>query len=303
MENKLEYIINQIGVKNPMHYKKLKKDLSKCDNLFFDRASSFLEKYNKVLTSKNQNLDYAIDCYLKLVKDVKIETDLFILTGEYSSKSFDEVNKRVYENPDIMDYYMHGLLLAQFLWIQNYKMFLFFIDLLNAEHQKINSYLEIGGGHGLYISEAIEILGVENTKFDFVDISISSIELAQNLINNDIVNYIHKDIFDFNPEIKYDFITMGEVLEHVEEPLKLLTKLQSLLNENGRILITTPANAPMIDHIYLFTSVDHIRKILTDAGFNIISEMYAHAEDVTDEVAERFKIPLRYAGCLSFKVD
>jgi 2-polyprenyl-3-methyl-5-hydroxy-6-metoxy-1,4-benzoquinol methylase len=301
MEVKLDYIINQIGVKNPMHYKKLKKDFSKCDNNFFSRANYFLEKYNILLENSNQNLDYAIDCYLKLVADVKIETDKFIISGKYSSKSFEEVNKRVYENPEIMEYYMHGLLLAQFLWHQNYKMFLFFIDLLNSKSNTTNSYLEIGGGHGLYILEAIDILEKKDVQYDFVDISSSSIDLARKMINNNVVNYIHCDIFKFNPKVKYDFITMGEVLEHVEDPAKLLKKLHSLLSQNGRIFITTPANAPMIDHIYLFKNVDEIRKIITNSEFNIVSELYAYAEDVSDDVAERFKIPLRYAGCLSKK--
>jgi 2-polyprenyl-3-methyl-5-hydroxy-6-metoxy-1,4-benzoquinol methylase len=302
MERNLDYIINQIGIKNPMHYKKLKKDLKLCDADFFNRAEIFLNRYKALLEDDKKDLDYAIDCYLKLLADVKIETDKFIVTGEYSSKSFEEVNKRVYDNPEIMDYYMHGLLLAQFLWIQNYKMFLFFIDLLYSRTTPIKSYLEIGGGHGLYISEAIDILGIRNTQYDFVDISQSSIDLAKKMIKNEAVNYIHSDIFEYNPDIKYDFITMGEVLEHVEEPIKLLKKISSLLNNNGRILITTPANAPMIDHIYLFKNVADIRNILEGAGFNIDDELYAYAEDVTTDIAERFKIPLRYAGCLSKKV-
>ena len=298
MDNKLEYILNVIKEKNPMHFKKLKKDFSKCDDNFFLRANFFLNKYNSLLENNSQNLEFAIDCYLKLVEDVKNETENFIITGEYSNKSFKEVNAKVYKNPHIMEYYLHGLLLAQFLWIQNYKMLIFFIESLN-NCNNLKKYLEIGGGHGLYVSEALIFFDAEKTDYEFVDVSLSSIELAKKMITNDSVSYIHCDIFDFFPNYGYDYITMGEVLEHVEEPLKLLKKIFSLLNQGGKFFLTTPANAPMIDHIYLFNNVDDIRKIILDAGFIIQSELYAYAEDVSSEVAERFKIPLRYAAILS----
>jgi 2-polyprenyl-3-methyl-5-hydroxy-6-metoxy-1,4-benzoquinol methylase len=33
------------------------------------------------------------------------------------------------------------------------------------------------------------------------------------------------NIFEFPPGVEYDFITMGEVLEYVEQPLELLEKV------------------------------------------------------------------------------
>lgn len=296
--NKLDYILNRINSKSPLHSKKLKKNFAKFDDLYYARANEFLDKYIIWLKEENKTLDYAIDCYLQMISDMNYETVQFLRSGEYTSKSFEEVNKRVYDNPDVMEYYMNGLLLSQFLWSHHYEVLTYFDKIIKQSSSAITNYLEVGGGHGLYISEAINEIG-NQTKYDLLDISESSINVAKKMIQNDDVTYIHSDIFDYNPETKYDFINMGEVLEHVEDPIKLLKKLYSLLTENGRLFITTPTNAPAIDHIYLFKNAEEIRNIISLAGFNIVDEFCVYSEDVTPERAEKLKIAMMYASLLS----
>lgn len=293
----ISHIVEQISSKNHLHGKKIIKNQSKFDNDYFIRANHFLNKYSNLLRAENKTIDYSIDCYLQMIADVNYESVQFLKTGEYSSKSFDEVNQRVYNNPEVMEYYMHGLLLSQFLWTHHYDILLYFNKRISENSKNINSYLEVGGGHGLYISEAINIIG-NNSIYDLVDISKSSIEIAKKLINNDKVNYILSDVFEFFPEHQYDFITMGEVLEHVENPVTLLKKLHSLLSDDGELFITTPTNAPAIDHIYLFKNADDIRKVITEAGFKIEKEQCIYSEDMPAEKAEKYKISMMYAGML-----
>ena len=235
---------------------------------FHERANVFLNAYETLLSHESKNLDYSINCYLQMIADVNYESVQFMQTGEYTSKSFDEVNKRVYDNPAVMEYYMHGLLLSQFLWTHHYDILLYFNDIIQRKKDSIKNYLEVGGGHGLYISEAISIIGA-GANYQVVDISKSSLEMARRMINNNSVTYTLTDVFEFFPDKKYDFITMGEVLEHVEDPVKLLEKLYELLDENGKVIITTPTNAPAIDHIYLFNNAEDIREVIRKAGFNI----------------------------------
>jgi 2-polyprenyl-3-methyl-5-hydroxy-6-metoxy-1,4-benzoquinol methylase len=217
-------------------------------------------------------------------------------TGEYSSKSFDEVNKRVYDNPDVMYYYMHGLLLSQFLWMHHYEILRYFNKTVSKYGPSIKNYLEVGGGHGLYISEAITIAGTSS--FDLVDISKISMDVAKKMIEDTKVNYILSDIFKYFPKKKYDFITMGEVLEHVEDPVALLKKLGELVTDNGRVFITTPTNAPAIDHIYLFKNAEDIRKVIRQAGFLIEEELCIYSEDLPPELLEQYKISMMYIGVL-----
>ncbi len=297
MKQYVNEICQKIEVLNPVHSKKLKKNIASFDNRYFEAANNFFEKYLLILSEENKTLDYALDCYLNMISDMNIETVEFVRTGKYSSSTFQEVNSRVYARPETMEYYMHGLIMSQFLWKHHYLMFDYFVNTLPAYREKTHSYLEIGAGHGLFLSKALEILD-DKTSFTVVDISKTSIEMAEKFSNDKRVLFHTKDIFDFGSDTRYDFITMGEVLEHVEDPLGLLVKLKDLLAENGTVFITTPTNAPAIDHIYLFNSVAEIQELLKAAGFKIRSEMSFLSEDVSAEKAEKFKIAILYGAFL-----
>ena len=300
MDQLLKEIHQKIEVLSPVHAKKLKKNLESFDEQYYPLAENFLGKYKAFLDREGKTMDYAIDCYLSMISDMNIETVEFARSGKYSSSTFSEVNQRVYANPDIMEYYMHGLLMSQFLWKHHYQIFDYFTKSLPAYAGKVSSYLEIGAGHGLYLAQAVDILGSE-TSFTVVDISQSSIDLAKKLTDDSRVVFNVKDIFDFADDVRYDFICMGEVLEHVEEPVKLLNKLHKMLADDGTLFITTPTNAPAIDHIYLFNNIAEIQDMLRDADFEITSEVFYSSEDVSPERAAKFKIALLYGAFLKKK--
>jgi 2-polyprenyl-3-methyl-5-hydroxy-6-metoxy-1,4-benzoquinol methylase len=297
MNELLQEIILKIEKINPMHGKKLKKNSRQSDPDYTRIAADFLDKYKRYLKSIGKDFDYAVECYLKVVSDMVYEQVRFMETGEYSNKSFKDVYRRVYNNPEVMLYHMHGLLLSQILWQQHYKTLSFFTETLPQFKDTIKSYLEIGGGHGFFISEALQILN-KDASFALVDISQSSLDIAKKFIESSKVNYVLQDIFSFKSEQKYDFIAMGEILEHVEQPLALLNIANSLLSNNGIIFITVPANAPAIDHIYLFKNDGEIREIINSAGFEVLREIYAFAEDIPQEKAEKFKVPMMYGAFL-----
>lgn len=246
--NSLKIVLNKIKEKNPKHASKLEANLSHLDNVYAQSASDFFNQYQRYLSGIGLNLDYGIDCYLHMIEDMLQERLKFIREGKYSNSSFEDVEKRIYGNSQIMTYHMHGLVLAQFLWFDQYERISFFKahlrDYFNASH----SYLEIGGGHGLYAFEAFKLVS-HCKKYDLVDVSQSSLDLAKGILNNSAINLFHQNIFDFSNCDKYDFVTMGEVLEHLESPLKMLEKIGEMLSERGVCYITTPMNAPMIDHI------------------------------------------------------
>ncbi|SHN33211.1 class I SAM-dependent methyltransferase [Mucilaginibacter sp. OK098] len=295
MEQTINYIYNKIEAINPIHSKKLKKNIAFFDERYDKLADAFFKKYIQILQLQNKTLDYAIDCYLQMIADVNSETIEFLRTGKYTSSTFEEVNQRVYARPETMEYYMHGLIMSQFLWKHHYQMLDYFINTLPGYRNKTKSYLEIGVGHGLYLSKALEILD-DKTTLTAVDISRTSIALAKSFINDDRIAYNLENIYDYNNGEKFDFITLGEVLEHVENPLQLLLKIYGLLSDNGVLFFTTPTNAPAIDHIYLFNNVNEIQAIIKAAGFEIESERSFLSEEVSPEKAEKFKIAILYGA-------
>ncbi|MDB5086951.1 MAG: Methyltransferase protein [Mucilaginibacter sp.] len=295
MEQAINYIYNKIEAVNPIHSKKLKKNIAFFDERYDELADAFFKKYLHILQLQNKTLDYAIDCYLQMIADVNSETIEFLRTGKYTSSTFDEVNNRVYARPETMEYYMHGLIMSQFLWRHHYQMLDYFINTLPGYLNKTKSYLEIGVGHGLYLSKALEILD-DKTILTAVDISTTSITLAKSFINDDRIAYKLENIYDLDNGEKFDFITLGEVLEHVENPLQLLFKIHDLLSDDGVLFFTTPTNAPAIDHIYLFNNVSEIQALVKAAGFEIESEKSFLSEEVSPEKAEKFKIAILYGA-------
>src|SRR5437016_1649634 len=155
MELILEYVVEKIAESNPLASKKLRKNLRKFTYEHKKKADDFLTIYLDYLNSIDKSIDFAIDCYLKMTGDMFYERIKFLETGRYSNKSYKEVEKKIYGNSEIMDYQMHGLILAQFLWPDQYIRFTFFADNF-LKYKPIKRYLEIGGGHGLYIAERSE---------------------------------------------------------------------------------------------------------------------------------------------------
>lgn len=295
MKNYIEYLLSRIEDKNPAHFVKLKENLKDLGDDYFNLANPFYEKYEKYLKANQLTLDYGIDFYLKMIEAMLEERLAFIRNGTYSNTSFEEVEKNVYATPEVMSYHMHGLVLAQFLWFDQYERIRFFVDHIPKYFNSGKNYLEIGGGHGLYIYKALQLLPT-NTTFDLVDISESSLKIAKGILDTDKVNYYLKNIFDFSNNDVFDFITIGEVLEHVENPKELLMKIGSHLSEDGVCYLTTPVNAPMIDHIYVFNEEQEIRDLLNDAGFEIIEEKIVISEKITAKKAIKYKVPIMYAA-------
>src|ERR1700733_10479163 len=127
MKPTIDTICEQIASLNPIHGKRLKKNLPSFDERYHRLAEAFFERYAAILHREKKSLEYAIGCYLQMVADVNVETVEFQHTGKYSSSSFEEVNRRVYARPETMEYHMHGLILSQFLWKHHYLMFDYFI--------------------------------------------------------------------------------------------------------------------------------------------------------------------------------
>jgi SAM-dependent methyltransferase len=296
MVTKLAYTLERIEERSPKYALKLKTRFAQMDAAFFERAERFLGKFATFLEARGKGFDHGIDCHLKLHECMVQERMDFLRSGRYASNSFAEVEARVYSNPAIMEYYMYGLVFSQFLWPEQYARLAFFCDRLASYRDRINNYLEVGGGHAMYISSAVDILKPE-TRFDLVDISPTSMDVARAMSPNDRIHYHLCNVFDFGGEEgRYDFIVAGEILEHLEEPRKLLARIRTMLAPGGRAFISTPVNAPTVDHIYLFRHVREIRELLASEGFAIEAEATRWAEDVPDAKAEKLQIAQMFAS-------
>lgn len=289
-------LVELIAKVEKKHAVKLRKHLDAMDDMFYVRAGDFLRRYEGALQRQGKTLQFAIDSYIALLHSMLAEQIDFLRTGRYSSSSFAEVNQRVYKDPEVMQQHMHGLALAQFLWPDQYRRFSFFCEQFAKWAPHTRRYLEVGGGHALYLSHAVQSLPPE-AEITVVDISPTSIDLARAIAGEERVRYQCMDMREFAHD-GFDFITMGEVLEHLEDPLGLLRHVRSMLLPTGRLYATTPANAPMIDHIWLFRDEDEIRTMLRDGGFEIEQECLMFTDGADKEKGRELQLPLMYAALL-----
>jgi 2-polyprenyl-3-methyl-5-hydroxy-6-metoxy-1,4-benzoquinol methylase len=275
----LECVFRSIEARNPVHGKRLTAHLTTLDPAYESELCTVMERYLRILDPDSGGVDFLVDCYLKFMDDVFSERLEFTRNGRYTSTSFNEVNARVYNNPQVMTYYMHGLFLSQLLWHQHYRVYEFFASVARRYAPHTKRYLEVGGGHGLYLRAFCAAAGPE-MEVDVVDISATSLNLCKAMADRPTARFIHGDVHKHQgPASGYDFITMGEVLEHVEDPVALLRKLHEMCAPGGHVLVTTPTNAPAIDHIYLFHDVPHIVDTIAQGGFRVVEEIAVVTEE------------------------
>ena len=225
-------------------------------------------------------------------------------TRKYLYSSFKEVEENIYsktnqheEGPN----YLWGLYFSEVFWKIHHNFFNFFLKNFVDQRQNHGTILEIPSGTGFFLSEFLrENPEWRGTGIDLADtaIAISEMVLNANNIPKKSYNIIKKNFLDFDAIEKFDRIICGEFLEHVEDPLKILMKLNSLLKENGKIFLTVAVWAAGIDHIYLYTNPQEVRDHTHQAGFHIEKELVQSVFEKDEGNPEKGNIPVSYAAIL-----
>lgn len=84
------------------------------------------------------------------------------------------------------------------------------------------------------------------------------------------VNYVVADLNDLPFKARlFDYITMGEVLEHTEDPYKVIENIVKILKPKGRLAISVPFNKgkeeTIPEHIWNFTEQE-MKDLLSPYG-------------------------------------
>ncbi|MFH1240355.1 MAG: methyltransferase domain-containing protein [Candidatus Diapherotrites archaeon] len=120
-----------------------------------------------------------------------------------------------------------------------------------SKNNKELMVLEVGCGMGILIKP----IAKKNPKIKFTGLDMDSTkikEASKEKIGN--LNFICEDILKFKTDEKYDIVITSEVLEHIEEPEKFLSKISSLTKGNGFLIISTPnrTNYPKVWFGFVF---------------------------------------------------
>ncbi len=261
-----------------------------------------LMAYLSYAEKQNLDIDYLAQCYDLIVKDTLREQLYFQRHRRYRYSTFEEVANSVYFDDEYMQKYMHGLALTAYLWPNHRELHRYFSQSI-PKNQRGN-YLEIGPGHGMYMMTAMRESKYDS--FDGIDLSPTSVAMTQALLDSGVFGqFDHYRVFeqdfldgDSEPQ-KYSAVVMGEVLEHVEQPGVFLDRIREISTDDAYIFITTPINAPAIDHIFLFDSFESIQTIVLDSGLRIQDSLLVPYPGLTVEESMAQTLPINVALVLS----
>lgn len=264
--------------KNRFSFKKINEFLDKKNQEELNDISSKIEFLLRKSDSGRLSMIDLVESYIEMNKSLLVEKMFFLKNRRYRYNKFDDALKNVYQNDELMNNYLIWIFISNLIHENHTSLFNFFVR--NVRGCQGNKYLEVGVGHGLFFQKVLD-LNLFN-EYTGIDVSESSISMTSEFLDymgtKSDFKLIHKDIFDFNSQEKFDFISCGEVIEHVENPSAFLKKFNDLLSENGKIYISTATNSPFPDHIYLFQKTDDIEAIIYEAGFVVVDRIVISAE-------------------------
>lgn len=141
---------------------------------------------------------------------------------------------------------------------------------------KRGKLLDVGAGFGTFVGVARD-RGWDATGLEF---SSTNCAYAETNYGERLLN---KNFYDFEDNIKYDVITLFEVIEHLWSPKKDIRKLNSLLNMGGVLVIATPNLTSLFSRKYKefsmfwymschlsFFSREVLSDYLKECGFEIL---------------------------------
>lgn len=289
----LTQLVDEISKKDRLHSKKITGNIAAVRSTHPEQFVELVSLIKKYFDRINHGPEQIASDYLKMIKDMRVEGVYFFKHGKYRCENQKVANEYVYSKPGVMTYYMHALLISQILWKHHFDIFMYFQSQLKQlfNHHSKPKILDIGPGHGFF-SYLIKKQFADYDKLDIVDISETSLEMTKSIIgfDNNKINYFKQDIFDYSETEKYDFIVLGEVLEHLDDPKSILKKLSALLSDRGLLWITTPTNSPALDHVYLFHTKNDVIELIKASGLKTVADCNYFAENVTEEQAIKNKI-------------
>ncbi len=299
----LKKIYEIIADQNPLQKKRITAFLQDQGEEYWEFAEGLSNILNHGFLSSDDERQLAAKSYTKMCNDFLAEQIRFRKTGVYRINDASIANTEVYSDITVMRYYMVGLLLSYIFWPNHYKLFRFFLN--NLPQKRIESYLEVGVGHGLFTSNMLT--RYPNITPTIVDISETSIRTAKDVLSTFNIDYseidfILGDYLTVPIETSgFDFIIMGEVLEHVNDAPGFMERTKKLLHPNGTIYLSTCANSPALDHVYHFHSANEIRELLERTGFNIITDLALPAENVPEERWQEELVTINYCALLEHR--
>ena len=220
-----------------------------------------------------------VDGYIYMLMDINRSQAEYERRGKYLNKSYDDVFKSVYNDSKFMDLYHWGVFVCTFAWEHHVRIYNFYRDtFLPSLNLKKGRLLDLGCGSGIWSFLATHFLPQWTSQG--IDISKKSVELSTTMAKSSglesKVKFREFDALSFKGTKKYDAAISCFLMEHLEEPQRLLQNMASNLEARGYAFIAAALTAAEVDHICEFRRESEIVLMAEEAGFRVVS-MYSSA--------------------------
>ncbi len=267
------------------------------DKSFAERSTGVMAVSEQVASCAVRLASHLKGGLARLCDDYRFLCERIVLPEEfyfrrhdtYRLSSFEDALHECYANAPFMERYMHGLMVSYAIWNNHaHAIASYVLDYLPSL-QPGADLLEIGPGHGLLLFFAAKS-GADRSLsgWDISPTSIAQTRHALNLLGiTRPVTLTLQDLFEADltgQALRFDAITMSEILEHLEQPVEALRAAARWLRPGGSIWVNVPANSPAPDHIFLVRSPEHAQELVRAAGLEVVK---SHAFPMTGATLER----------------
>ena len=283
----------------PEHAKFLKASFANRSREVLDTTEIIARLLVRVTESTSRDIKLFAEDYRFLCEQIVYPEELyFARVGEYRLKTFEEANREVYANRDLMARYMNGLFVSDALWFNHASAMNDFAKAYLPGTLAGGRHLEIGPGHGMLLHLALRFGSFGScTAWDVSETSVSHVRsILAMLGESDRVDLRLADLYSDGALAanrgQFDTVVLSEVLEHLERPLLALQIIRELLTPEGTVWINVPANGPAPDHLFLLRSVAEAEEIVTSAGLTVVRTAAFPLAGATLERAIRKQLPI-----------
>lgn len=215
-----------------------------------------------------------VDSFVRFSTDVNLAQARYEVAGQYANKTYEECMAGVYSQDEAMDDYLSGIFLTNFLWAHHFDLAMFFQERFVSKLSSRARLVEIASGHGgwglcaLQVHQGASLIGF--------DISPKAIEMSTRLAaaagmsaraRYALQNVMDLDVAAIEP---VEACICSFLIEHLEQPEKLLSVVSAVLAPRGTAFLTAALTAAQVDHIYEFRFESELVRLAEQHGMRVL---------------------------------
>ena len=271
----LDLLEDYVRRRHPRSYQGIVEARQTHPQKFVEIASTFL---NWAVAARGvEAIGPMVDSFVRFTTSVNVSQARYETDGHYENKTFQECNESLYSQKEDMDDYLWGVYLTNFLWAHHTEICVFFEERFLKKTSGVRTIIEIAPGHGGWGAFALKHLPAAN--LSGYDISPSSIRIASEVAQaagySGRARYELRNALDLDAmeAESADAVICSFLIEHLEDPDKLLEVIHHLLKPAQTAFLTGALTAAQIDHIYEFRRESDLVKMAEDHGLRVIETL------------------------------